>query len=46
MMELEALSEVQLVLLHTLVNGVHFQLHSGDGLLHGGHRNLHSAHPP
>jgi hypothetical protein len=45
-MVLEALLEVQLVLLYALVDGVHFQLHSGDGLLHVGHRNLHSAHPP
>lgn len=46
MVELGTLSEVQLVLLRSLVNGVYLQLHSGDGLLHGGHRYLHRAHPP
>jgi hypothetical protein len=44
-MELEALPEVQLVLLHTQVDGVHLLLHGSDGLLHGGHRELHGTHP-
>jgi hypothetical protein len=35
MMELETLSEIQLVLLYTQIDGVHLLLHGGDGLLHG-----------
>jgi hypothetical protein len=34
-MELEALPEVQLVLLYTEVNGVNLLLHGRDGLQHG-----------
>jgi hypothetical protein len=34
MMILEALLEIQLVLLHTLVDGVHLLLHRSDGLRH------------
>jgi hypothetical protein len=34
MMILEALPEIQLILLHPLVDGVHLLLHKGDGLLH------------
>jgi hypothetical protein len=37
MMELEALPEVQLVLLDLEVNGVHLLLYGRDGLLHGIH---------
>jgi len=35
MMILEALPEIQLILLHPLVDGVHLLLYRGDGLLHG-----------
>jgi hypothetical protein len=35
MMKLKTLSEVQLVLLYTVVNGVNLLLHGRDGLLHG-----------
>jgi hypothetical protein len=40
MMILEALPEIQLVLLHQLVYGVHLLLYRGDGLLHGAHASL------
>jgi len=39
MMGLEALLNVQMGLLHPLVDGPHFQLH-------GGHSHLHIAHAP
>jgi hypothetical protein len=45
-MELEALPEVQLVLLYPEVNGVNLLLHGRDGLLHGCHRELHGPHAP
>jgi hypothetical protein len=35
LIELETLSEIQLVLLYTQIDGVHLLLHGGDGLLHG-----------
>jgi len=44
MMELETLSEIQLVLLYTQIDGMHLLLYSSDGLLHGGHRELHGTH--
>jgi hypothetical protein len=43
MMILEALPEIQLILLHPLVDGVHLLLHRGDGLLHGAHASLNSS---
>jgi len=43
-MELEALLEIQLVLLYTQIDGVHLLRHSSDGLLHGGHKELHGTH--
>jgi hypothetical protein len=43
MMILEALPEIQLVLLHPLVDGVHLLLHRGDGLLHGAHASLNGS---
>jgi len=43
MMILEALPEIQLVLLHPLVYGVHLLLHRGDGLLHGAHASLNGS---
>jgi hypothetical protein len=44
MMLLDVLLEVQLVLLHTLVDGVHLLLHRGDGLLHGAHSTLNGSY--
>jgi hypothetical protein len=46
MVELEALPEVQLVLLYPEVDGANLLLHGRDRLLHGGHRQLHGAHAP
>jgi hypothetical protein len=43
MMILEALPEIQLVLLNPLVDGVHLLLHRGDGLLHGAHASLNGS---
>jgi hypothetical protein len=43
MMIHEALPEIQLVLLHLLVDGVHLLLHSGDGLLHGANASLNGS---
>jgi hypothetical protein len=43
MMILEALLEIQLVLLHPLVDGVHLLLHRSDGLLHGAHSSLNGS---
>jgi hypothetical protein len=40
MMILEALPEIQLVLLHPLVDGLHLLLHRGDGLLRGAHASI------
>jgi hypothetical protein len=45
-MELEALLEVQFVLLYPEVNGVNLLLHGRHGLLYGCHRELHGAHAP
>jgi hypothetical protein len=43
MMILEALPEIQLILFHPLVDGVHLLLYRGDGLLHGAHASLIAA---
>jgi hypothetical protein len=43
MMILGALLEIQLVLLHTLVDGEHLLLHRSDGLLHGAHSSLNGS---
>jgi hypothetical protein len=43
MMILEAFPEIQLILLHPLVYGVHLLLHRGDGLLHGAHASLNGS---
>jgi hypothetical protein len=42
-MILEAFLEIQLVLLHTLVDGVHLLLHGSDGLLHGAYSSLNGS---
>jgi hypothetical protein len=43
MMILEALLEIQLVLRHPLVDGIHLLLHRIDGLLHGAHASLNGS---
>jgi hypothetical protein len=43
MMILKELPEIQLILVHPLVDGVHLMLHRGDGLLHGAHASLNSS---
>jgi len=43
MMDSKALLKVQMGLLHPLVDGPHFELQGGDGLLHGGHTSLNGS---
>jgi len=43
MMVLEALLEIQLILLYPLVYGTHLLLYRRDGLLHGAHASLNSS---
>jgi hypothetical protein len=43
MMVLEALLEIQLILLYPLVYGTHLLLYRRDGLLHGAHASRNSS---
>jgi hypothetical protein len=44
MMDSKALLKVQMGLLHPFVDGPHFELQGGDGLLHGGHSSLNGSY--
>jgi hypothetical protein len=43
MMVLEAQLEIQLILLYSLVDGMHLLLYRSDGLLHSAHASLNSS---